>query len=222
MTNRSFAAIETALETGLVVEEPGGVLASPHDLARRAVRETRSEARTALLHRRLADAIVMAEPQFQAEQPYLVAEHLFAARDHAERSELSRVVDLCAASARHATAQLAHLEAIEWYERALSVVDRLEPQDDSVRAEIMLELGEARWRAGQSHTHEALVEAAGCAKRAGRPDLVIAASLAGNRGFFSTTATTDPRLIELLTDALELVEPETTTAPSSSPGWPRS
>jgi hypothetical protein len=64
------------------------------------------------------------------------------------------------------------------------------------------------WLAGHPEARSSLLEAAGLARSCGRADLVVAAALAGDRGFFSVTAATDHERIELLTEAARLASPD--------------
>jgi hypothetical protein len=83
----------------------------------------------------------------------------------------------------------------------------------------VLDCGKAMWLAGHPEARSSLLEAAGLARSCGRDDLVVAAALAGDRGFFSVTAATDHERIELLTEAAPWPA-RTTCAPG--PCWRRS
>ena len=201
------AAVDEAIATGVVVASDDGVLAVAHDLARAGVTSTITPARAALVHRNLVDALTAIEPDIAQSRPYLLAEHLFAIAWLGAPDDVRGARDAARSAAEHASSRLAHSEAVGWMERSIQCHDRLRDGSPALRAELGLELGQAKWRSGDHDARAVLGEAGRAAGAAGRPDLLIAAALAGSRGFFSATAALDEQAIGLLSDALDVVDP---------------
>jgi class 3 adenylate cyclase/tetratricopeptide (TPR) repeat protein len=202
------AALEEALDTGLVLEQSDGLLGIAHELARNAVTAGLSPARAAMMHRHLAEALTAVHPAIASTQPYLVARHLAAVAEAGDEDDVVRARNAAGDAARHAMTRLAHQEAVTWYQRSIALHDRLADADADGRIELLLALGEAQSRAGSRDARTTLIEAGRRAQALGRDDLVVSAALSGNRGFFSVTANADVELIDLLSTALTVVDPE--------------
>lgn len=205
---RFVAAAEEAAAAGLVAVSADGRCRFAHDLTRDAVYASLSVPRAARLHARVADALRRVDPAIMEARPYVVAGHLLAAAERGpDPCRIAEAADAAGHAARHALARLAHDEAVTWYRRLLDLLDRPPPGPPDRRAETMVEYGTAMWLAGEPGARRVLTEAAALARACGRGDLIVRAALAGDRGFFSQTAATDPERIALLTEALELADP---------------
>jgi class 3 adenylate cyclase len=201
------AALDEALDTGLVIEHSDGLLGVAHDLARGAVTAGQSPARQTMMHRRIASALVAVHPGISSSQPYLLARHLDAVAEAGTDDDIAQARDAAEQAAAHAMVRLAHHEAVTWYERSLALHDRLGEVESGRRVELLLELAEAQARAGSRQARATRIQAGRRAVAVGRDDLVVSAALCGDRGFFSLTAHADTELIELLSTALTLVGP---------------
>jgi class 3 adenylate cyclase len=202
-------AVEEAEAAGLLTFPPGGTCRFTHELIRSAVYRSLSTPRAAMLHRRVADSLRRADPEMMATRPYLVASQLVAATQYRDdQPYLAEAAEAVAQAARHALDRLAHQEAVAWFEQGRGLVDRIQDVPAERRAELVLECGKAMWLAGHPDARSSLLQAAGLARSCGRDDLVVAAALAGDRGFFSVTAATDQERIELLAEAARLASPD--------------
>jgi len=87
-------------------------------------------------------------------------------------------VHYSALAGEEATRALAYREAVTHYERAVAVLDMV-GGSESERAELLLDLGAARWREGdRSAAHAEIYRAIELARRTGRKDVLASAALA--------------------------------------------
>jgi class 3 adenylate cyclase len=202
------AAIEEAMAAGMVTLPPGGQCQFSHELTRGAVRASLSAPRAGLLHGIVADALRTVDPTVMQSRPYVVAAHLASAAQLGQRTErFADAVDAAAHAAEHAISQLAHQEAVTWYQRLLELMEHVPTVPPERRAELLIDCGRAMWLAGHPDARTMLLSAADLARSCDRPDLIIAAALAADRGFFSVTGGSDERRIALLTEASKLAAP---------------
>ena len=193
-------ALDDALRAGLLRELPGSEkLAFGHALVRDALVEALSAARRAYLHRRIADVLVDRPPE-QWLAP--LAHHaLSGARDDPEPA-LGYALD----AGRHAVKRLAWEDAVDLLERAERLARaRAGP---SRLAEVLVALGDARLRAGETERGRiAFDEAARLAREEPRDDLLARAAL-GAAGLGVTIVAVDQPLVALLEEALERLGPD--------------
>jgi class 3 adenylate cyclase len=202
------AAVEEAIAAGLITFPPGGSCQFTHELIRNAVSTSVSTPRAAMLHRRVADALRQADSTVMQSRPYLVAAHLVAATQYrGDQAHLADAAEAVGHAAHHALARLAYQEALAWFQQWRELYDRMPTAPPERHAELLVECGKAMWLAGHPDARSTLLKAAALARACARHDLVVAAALAGDRGFFSVTAATDPQRIALLTEASTLVDP---------------
>jgi hypothetical protein len=198
-------AIEEAMAAGMVTLPQGGQCQFSHELTRGAVRASLSAPRAGLLHGIVADALRAADPTVMESRPYVVAAHLASAAQLGQRTErFAEAVDAAEHAAQHAISRLAHQEAVTWYQRLLELVEHVPTVPPERRAELLIDCGRTMWLAGHPDARTTLLSAADLARSCDRPDLIIAAALAADRGFFSITGGTDVRRIALLTEARKL------------------
>lgn len=160
--------LEPALHAGLVLETGPDGYRFVHALVRRSVYDGMSAATRRTHHAALADAL---EQLRGAGAVGEVAHHLAAAVPVAEPA---RAVAAARRAARAALISVAHDDAARHLSRVLPVVP-----PGRVRAEVLLELADARMRAGDvAAALHCCVEASELARRLDEPDLVVAAALA--------------------------------------------
>ena len=199
-------AVEEAMAAGMVAQARGGPCQFSHELTRTAVCAALSAPRAGLLHGAVADALRAADPAVMRSRPYAVAAHLVSAAQLGGRPErFAEAVDAAGHAARHAISRLAYQEAVTWYQRLLELADHVLAISEERRAELLVECGRTMWLASHPDTGTTLLRAAELARACRRPDLVVAAALAADRGFFSLTGAADAPRIALLTEARELV-----------------
>jgi predicted ATPase/DNA-binding CsgD family transcriptional regulator len=137
-------AVDEAVASGLLVEEPGSGLAYrfAHELVRRAVMDGLSVRRAAELHLRVAEALEADRRRHEDRTLLAGLAHHFAAAAAAGGVERAVAYNLLAAES--AIGAVAFDDAVSRFRTALA----LGMQDPSERATVMLRLGEACHRAG--------------------------------------------------------------------------
>ena len=201
------AAAEEALTAGMVTLAPGSPYQFSHELTRSAVCASLSVPRAGLLHGTIADALRAVDPAVMQSRPYVVATHLASAAQLGGRPERYQdAAEAAGHAARYAISGLAYQEAVTWYQRLLELVEHIPATPMERRAELLLDCGRTMWLAGHPDARATLLRAAEAARRCHRPDLIIAAALAADRGFFSITGAADEQRIRLLSEARNLAE----------------
>jgi tetratricopeptide (TPR) repeat protein len=203
--DQALGLMDAAVDARLVSVVGGslGRYAFSHALVRDVLYESTPASRRAAAHARAGESIeaLAAADDHLAE---LASHYLRAPMDVAVDKGISYTVR----AGRRAIEHLAYEDAVAHFERALSAVEAV-PADDR-RAEIMLDLGDARLRAGDVPGARAVFEeAADLARRRGRPDDLARAALgfgAGLAGF--EVQLFDQRQIDLLEEALAARPPD--------------
>jgi DNA-binding SARP family transcriptional activator len=193
--------LEEALAAGLIVELPNrpGRYSFSHALIRETLYEGMSAPRRARIHRRVGEALEEA-----ASERNLAALALHFTRA-AGSQDAEKAIRYACRAGEQATEMLAHEEAAEHYARALEVQDRFEPEAAGRRCQLLLELGEARVRAGEMPlAWEAFREAAALAAGLEDPDSLARAAIGASRRYVQPPGVVDEELIGLLEQALEL------------------
>jgi tetratricopeptide (TPR) repeat protein len=123
-------------------------------------------------------------------------------------SEFERAVSYARRGADRALALLAYEEAVRLYELALDAL-ALSAEDDATRCELLLALGDARTRAGDSASAKrAFLDAAEIARRVGLPQQLARAAVGYGGRILWTRAGGDDRLVPLLEEALRALGDE--------------
>lgn len=164
---------DRALESGLVVG--GGARGTPshftHAVVARSLEAELGDRQRSRLHSAAFDALCTVP----AVAPSRLAHH-------AERA--GRVADSlhwATAAGSEAMSNLAASEAVGWFRRALSHGLEL-ARPDAERAELLVRLGEAEYRAGSPTGLDTLHEAAVLAERCGADDVLVRAAMAIDPG----------------------------------------
>ena len=137
----------------------------------------------------------------------------------------TRAVDFAARAGDRALAQLAHDEAVAYYRQALQLLDdatggwaATADGGDGRRLELLIALGDAQRRAGDSAHRETLLDAADQARRRGDADAMARAALASCRpGYTSAAGAIDLARVAALEDALEAVTEQAGPAATTDP-----
>jgi DNA-binding SARP family transcriptional activator len=189
--------LDEAMEARLVSELPGAVdrLRFAHALIRDAVYESLTPARRSQLHRRVGDAL----EELYADDPALhlaeLAHHFVAALPRGERSKALRY---SIGAAGRAEEQLAFEEAARLYELALNLV-----QDEVQRCDLMLALGGAQARAGDTRaSKDTFLVAAEIAEARKLPQHLARAALGYGGMIAWAVSRDDAKLISLSERAL--------------------
>jgi DNA-binding SARP family transcriptional activator/tetratricopeptide (TPR) repeat protein len=142
-----LASLEAAVSAGLLAEAPGSLdrYAFSHALVRQTVYAAIPQRRRATLHGRLADVL----ERRHGSDPRHVAK---LARHYAEAGPgaAPKALEYSVRAGAGALGALSFGEAADHYTRALTALDASGETDESLRCEILLALGEAEWRMGDS------------------------------------------------------------------------
>ncbi len=205
--DRFLAALEDALDAGLVAEAPAepGRYSFAHALIRETLYEGMSSARRARVHRRVGLAL---EETGDDRQIGALALHFTRAADP---EDAERAIRYGLRAGEQATAMLANEEAAAHYSRALEVLDRSDPDALRRRCDLLLELGEAQVRSGERPLAWATFrEAAALAAELGDKGSLARAAIGASRRYVQPPGVVDEELIALLDQAAEMTAGERT------------
>jgi DNA-binding SARP family transcriptional activator/tetratricopeptide (TPR) repeat protein len=208
--DRFLAALEEALDAGLVVEAPGdpGRYSFAHALIRETLYEGMSSARRARVHRRVGVALEEMNPTLPDLQIGALALHFTRAADP---EDAERAIRYGLQAGQQATAMLANEEAAAHYSRALEVLDRSDPEALRRRCDLLLELGEAQVRSGERPLAWATFrEAAALGAELGDKGSLVRAAIGASRRYVQPPGVVDEELIALLDQAAEMTAGERT------------
>ena len=190
-------SLDIAREAGLIGEDgrdPGRFFFT-HAVIRAVLTETIGLSRRRLLHRRAAEQLEALGDRGARRLGELATHWL-------ESGDRERGARAAVKAGDSALALLAPDEAARWYSRALALQEDREQPHESMRAELLIRLGEAERRAGRDAFRGHLLEAGRLARGLGDADKLSRAALANNRGMHSKTGLVDEERIELLEAAL--------------------
>ncbi len=198
------AALGEAIGCGVVVELPSslGAYGFSHGLIRETLYDDLGPQRRGLLHREVGlvlEELYAADPEPRIAE---LAHHFFVA---ATAGELAKAIDYSVRAGERAMKLVAYEQAADHFERALQAYGLQERADVPRRCDLLLALGGAQSRAGDSRAaRETFLRAAGLARRLGSPDRLAKAALgygAGMGGF--EFGRVDEGLVALLSEARE-------------------
>jgi DNA-binding SARP family transcriptional activator len=195
-----MAALEEAIEAGLVVEQPERIdgFAFRHAILRDAIYARPTKSRRARLHQRVGEVL---EPQLAARRVTAaeIARHVLLAGPLAAPQQAARHAVQAGDDAARA---LAWEEAELHYRRALEAWQELDDEREAWRCDVLLSLARVQSRAGSSRASRATaLQAARSARTRGDHEQLARAALAlGERYWEANVA--DRTYGKLLTEAL--------------------
>jgi hypothetical protein len=206
-------ALEEALTARLVREVAGapGRFSFVHALVRQTLYDGFSAARRLSLHRKAAQALEALHGVGAGRHVTELAHHWVAATPPAAvaAADRAKAVGYAREAAREASGALAYEQAAAQLEAGLSILGD-SANDEQLRCELLLELGEACWRAGdRDPARDAFAGAAEIARRLRRPELLGQAALGYGTPFGGAGSAdrADPVLLKLLDEALHALGP---------------
>ena len=202
-------ALGEAVDCGVIVEKPTelGAYGFSHGLIRETLYDDLGPQRRSNLHREVGlalEGLYAADPEPRIAE---LAHHFFVA---ATVGELAKAIDYSVRAGERALTLVAYEEAANHFERALQAYGLQERADVPRRCDLLLALGTAQSRAGDSRAaRETFLRAAGLARKLGAPDRLARAALgygAGMGGF--EFGRVDDGLVTLLTEARTALGPQ--------------
>jgi eukaryotic-like serine/threonine-protein kinase len=182
---------------------PRIAFASPQVLIRDTLYEGLAAARRARLHRR----VVAALEALYGDEP---GQHLAGLAHHAiAGSDLAKGMSYAQRAGDRALALLAYEEAARLYQTALGALDLADVRDERARCELLVSVGEAQMRAGNTRAAKrAFLDAAGIARRLGLPRELARAAAGYAREDMYLSAGGNDRLVPLLKEGLAALADE--------------
>lgn len=200
--------LESGLTARLVAEVPGsfGRLRFSHALVRDVLYAELSTLRRIRLHRRAAEALERLHDRDL--DPYLaeLAHHFLEA---APAGNVDKAIEYARRAADRAVALTAFEEAVRLYGSALQALELQEPRDEELRCELLLRLGDAQARAGDTPAaRETFLTAAALARELELPEQLGRAALGYGGRFVWEAGRGDPHLVPLLEEAVAALPSE--------------
>ena len=175
---RVLDALDEAVAARVIADAPRapGRYSFAHALIRETLYGELGTGRRVRLHRRIGEVLEgLYRSNPEAHLPELAHHFLLAALGG---GDVERAVDYARRAGDRATAQLAHEDAVNHYVRALDALELREVPDEARRCELLLALGGAQARAGDTASaREAFRKAAEPARRMGLPEQLARAAL---------------------------------------------
>ncbi len=200
---RFLQCVDEATVARVVAEVPGvrGRLRFSHVLVRDTLYDRLGAARPARLHRRAGETLEALYTRDPGPHLAELAHHFLEA---SAAGKPGKAVEYARGAAQWAASVLAYEEAVRLYQMALQAHSREEPSDAMIRCELLLALGDAQTRAGDTPAaKQTFLLAAGLARRARHTGGVMARAALGYGGrFLFNVSRDDPRLRPLLEEAL--------------------
>jgi class 3 adenylate cyclase/tetratricopeptide (TPR) repeat protein len=205
LTERSADDLLDVLESGvaarLVADAPGslGRLRFSHALVRDVLYADLSTLRRIRLHRRAGE--VLESLYARDPEPHLaeLAHHFLEA---APAGDADKAIEYARRAADRAVALTAFEEAVRLYRMALQALELQGQADDEHRCELLIRLGDAQARAGDTPAaREAFLAAAAIARELERPEQLGRAALGYGGRFVWEAGRGDPHLLPLLEEA---------------------
>ena len=194
--------LDEAVAARVLTAVPGhaGRLRFAHALIRQTLYEQLTTPRRVQLHRRAGEAL---EGLYREDpEPYTseLAYHFFEA---AAGGDVAKARDYAQRAGEHANRLLAYEEAARFFRTALQALELKQPADPVGRCDLLLSIGDALARAGNTpDAKETFVAAADLARTSERPEALARAALGYGGRFPWLRAGSDTRLVPLLEEAL--------------------
>jgi tetratricopeptide (TPR) repeat protein len=199
-----LSALEEAIAARVVIEVSATRFRFAHALMRATLYESLTATRKVTLHRKAAQAIETIHEG--ALDDYLPALAHHWARASAPAADTARAVGYATRAGNRALAQLAHDEAVTYYRQALELLQVAGDSAGGQQIELLIALGEAQRRAGDTAHRETLLEASRLAAERGDANALARAAQANTRGTFpSTIGDVDHERVAALEAALDAV-----------------
>jgi class 3 adenylate cyclase/tetratricopeptide (TPR) repeat protein len=196
--------LEGAVEAALVHEgRSAGRFSFAHSLVNHTLYELTGATRRAQTHRRIAEALEEMCGEDPGERSGELAGHWLRATFPPEPRRAARC---CRLAGERALAALAPNEALNWFRRAIELLDQTPGVDATERCDTLIGLGDAQRQVGEDSYSEPLLEASEIARELADGDRMVRAAVANTRGFASAVGQVDQRRVEALEAALELCE----------------
>jgi class 3 adenylate cyclase len=171
-----------------------------HALIQHTLYEDLGPTRRAHAHRQVAEALEELCGDRPGTRVGELARHWFSAT---QPVDLKKAIEYSRQAADAALIGLAPEEALRYYSQALDICSRVDDPDEELGLDLRIGLGTAQRQTGDPGFRDTLLHAARRAIAIGDTDRLVAATLANDRGTFSTVDTIDAEKVEVLEIALD-------------------
>ncbi|MGP0030588.1 MAG: ATP-binding protein [Acidimicrobiales bacterium] len=171
-----------------------------HALIQHTLYEDLGPTRRARAHRQVAEALEELCGERPGARVGELARHWFNAT---QPVDLMKAIDYSRQAADAALIGLAPDDALRYYSQALDICARVSDPDEELGLDLRIGLGTAQRQTGDPEFRDTLLGAARRAADIGDTDRLVAATLANDRGTFSTVDTIDAEKVEVLEIALD-------------------
>ena len=173
-----------------------------HGLIQQTLYQDLRTTRRAQAHRQVAQALEDLESDASDARVGELARHWVAA---IQPTDLGKAISYSRRAGDVALAALAPADAGRFYSQALELSAQSAVPDPVLRLDVTIGLGTALRQAGDTAFRETLLGACRVAVELGDTDRLVAATLANDRGTFSTVSAIDVEKVEMLEASLELL-----------------
>jgi class 3 adenylate cyclase/tetratricopeptide (TPR) repeat protein len=202
--DRVLDLLEEADAARVIAEVQGtmGRYVFTHALIRETLSSELSTTRRVRLHRQIAQTLEALHRQKPDAYLAQMAYHYF---EGAQSGDVDKAVQFSRLAGDKAMASVAYEEAASHYENALQAIHLTDGGDKTLECDLLLALGDARWKAGEPPASRQTYErAADIARAENLPEKLAAAAL-GIGGRLATTYSVDAALVVLLEEALAVL-----------------
>jgi class 3 adenylate cyclase/tetratricopeptide (TPR) repeat protein len=197
-------AIDEAKSAALIAgfESQADCYAFTHVLVRRTLYDELNPARRALMHERVGGALEELAGEGREQRIDELAHHWMAAATNVENA--NKAIRFTRQAGDHALAGLAFEQAVEYYQQALSLLERYDRGADLLRCDLLIALGDAQRRAGDAGYRETVAQAVQIARSTGDAKQFALAALGSARPEhpFANANLVDESLIALYEEAI--------------------
>jgi DNA-binding SARP family transcriptional activator len=200
-----LAVLDEAAAERIVTDVPGapGRLRFSHALIRETLYDELPPGRRLQLHRRVGEAL---ESLYATNLDPHLAELAYHFFESTRPKDAARALDYAERAAKRSLQLLAYEEAARHYTTALRAFGVVEKPEPEVRGRLLLGLGDAQLRAGESaQGKETFLLAAEAARRDGPAEQLALAALGYGGRYVWARAGGDAHLVSLLEEALSLL-----------------
>jgi predicted ATPase len=194
--------LDEAVAARVINEVPraAGHYSFSHALIRETLYDEISAARRLRLHRRIGEALEKIYSHALEKNLAQLAYHFLQA---APGGDVDKGINYAIDAAKRALRLLAYEEAAGHYERALEAWELKDQVDEGQRNELLLELGDALTKAGNTEkARETFKQAADLARRRGAPEQLALAALGIGAGFTGALGKVDELQVNIMREAL--------------------
>jgi class 3 adenylate cyclase len=199
--------LDAAIAAALVRElaNTAGRYVFVHALIQHTLYEDLGPTRRARAHRQVAEALEELCGHRPGARVGELARHWFSA---VQPVDLMKAIEYSHQAADAALIALAPDDARRYYSQALDILARVDSPDEELGLDLRIGLGIAERQTGDPRFRDTLLGAARRAADIGDTDRLVAATLANDRGTFSTVDTLDAEKVDILELALDRLAAE--------------